>query len=49
MIARGTKTNTLTVKLGLWFEARAGGWGILALPVLALVLVAAAAARLVPL
>ncbi|MGA2953390.1 MAG: hypothetical protein ABSD80_14270 [Caulobacteraceae bacterium] len=49
MIARDADSNTLTVKLGRWFEARASGWGVLAIPVLALGLLAAAAAHLVPL
>lgn len=32
----------LTVKLGRWFEARAAGWGVVAIPVLVLILLAAA-------
>jgi len=32
----------LTVRLGRWFEARAAGWGVVAVPVLVLMLLAAA-------
>ena len=49
MTALNPEPNTLTVRLGRWFEARASGWGILAIPALALGVVAAAAAHLVPL
>ena len=38
--------NSLTLRLGHWFEARGTGWGVAAIPVLMLVLVILAAARL---
>jgi hypothetical protein len=49
MTPHDAEPNTLTVKLGRWFEARGSGWGVLAIPVLALGLLAAAVAHLVPL
>jgi len=33
----------LTVRLGRWFEASAAGWAVIAIPVLVLMLLAAAA------
>jgi hypothetical protein len=42
------ENHTLTVKLGHWFEARASGWGVLAIPALAAGILAAAAAHLLP-
>ncbi len=38
--------DTLSVKVGQWFEAKGTGWGVVAIPVLTLVLALAAAARL---
>ena len=39
--------TSLTVKLGNWFEARATGWGVAAIPVLLVLAAAMAAAHLV--
>ncbi|MGH6910710.1 MAG: hypothetical protein ACREE0_19215 [Phenylobacterium sp.] len=36
------KKNTLTLKLGSWLEANATGWGIVAIPVVILLLLVAA-------
>jgi len=41
-------SNALTVRLGRWFEARASGWGVLAIPLLAVALLVAAAAHVLP-
>ncbi len=38
--------TSLTVKIGSWFEARATGWGVAAIPVLLLMAAAMAAAHL---
>ena len=38
--------NSVSLRLGRWFEARATGWGVAALPILVIILVALAAARL---
>jgi len=37
--------NTLSVRIGQWFEAKGTGWGVVAIPVLTLVLAVIAAAR----
>ena len=39
--------TSLTVKIGKWFEARATGWGVAAIPVLLLLAAAMAASHLV--
>ena len=39
--------TSLTVKLGSWFEARATGWGVAAIPVLLVLAAAMAASHLV--
>ncbi len=39
--------TSLTVRLGTWFEARATGWGVAAIPVLLLLLAALAAAHVI--
>ena len=38
--------TSLTVKIGKWFEARATGWGVAAIPVLLLLVAAMAASHL---
>ena len=38
--------NSVSLRLGRWFEAKASGWGVVALPILVLVLILLADARL---
>jgi len=38
--------NSISLRLGGWFEARGTGWGVAAMPLLVLVLALAAATRL---
>ncbi|MCR5876510.1 hypothetical protein LRS10_21610 [Phenylobacterium sp. J426] len=37
--------STFSLKLGRWFEANASGWGVLAAPIVVLLLVGAALLR----
>jgi hypothetical protein len=39
------KPATLTLRIGRWFEANATGWGVIALPVVVLLLGAASLAQ----
>jgi len=41
-----TARNTLSMKLGRWFEATATGWGVIAIPAVLALLLAFAAAKL---
>lgn len=41
------KPATLSLRMGQWFEANATGWGVLAVPIVVMLLGAAALARLV--
>lgn len=38
--------DTLSLKLGSWFEAHATGWGVIAVPIVVLVLAVAAGVRI---
>ncbi len=39
-------SNSLSVKIGGWFEARATGWGVAAVPLLLIMLALAAASHI---
>ena len=39
--------DSLSVKLGGWFEAQATGWGVLAIPIIILIVAVAAVLRLI--
>jgi len=39
--------NSVSLRLGRWFEAKASGWGVAALPIVVLVLIFLAGSRLV--
>ena len=39
--------NSISLRLGRWFEAQGTGWGVAAVPVLGLVLAALIAAKLI--
>jgi hypothetical protein len=40
--------NALTVRLGRWFEAGATGWGVVVIPVIVVLVLAATAAHVLP-
>lgn len=42
MMRRAGSKNSLSLKLGNWFEADATGWGVMAIPVIGLMLMGAA-------
>lgn len=43
MVGKPSPKSTLSLKVGSWLEANATGWGVVAIPVLGLMLMAAAA------
>ena len=43
---RSRTRDTLSLKIGAWFEAQATGWGILAIPAVLLLALLAAAIKL---
>jgi hypothetical protein len=47
MERRSKTVSTLSLKLGSWLEANATGWGVVAIPVLGLMLMGAALLGLV--
>lgn len=47
MLRKSKPQSTLSLKLGSWFEANATGWGVVAIPVLGLLLMGAALLGLV--
>ena len=47
MVTRPKPPSTLSLKLGNWLEANATGWGVVAIPVLGLMLMGAALLGLV--
>ena len=47
MERRSKPVSTLSLKLGSWLEAHATGWGVIAIPVLGLMLLGAALLGLV--
>jgi hypothetical protein len=47
MERRSKPASTLSLKLGNWLEANATGWGVIAIPVLGLMLMGAALLGLV--
>ena len=47
MERRSKPVSTLSLKLGSWLEANATGWGVIAIPVLGLMLLGAALLGLV--
>jgi hypothetical protein len=47
MVSTSKPPSTLSLKLGTWLEANATGWGVVAIPVLGLMLMGAALLGLV--
>jgi hypothetical protein len=47
MIRKPKPESTLSLKLGNWLEANATGWGVIAIPILGLMLMGAALLGLV--
>jgi hypothetical protein len=42
-----SERNSISLRLGKWFEARGTGWGVLAVPLVVLLLALVAGSRLV--